>query len=175
MSHHLKYHRILAIAPSWRGFGFAVFEGENTLVDWGVKSVEGEKNKECIKKLGKMMAHYRPDILALEDFDAKGSRRSARIRALGSEIIELVRKDGGSVAQISRDQVMETFFEDGDGTRYAIAGILARRFPEELGSRLPPKRRPWKSEDYRMSIFDAVALALVERLRACFENAIFQL
>ena len=42
-----------------------------------------------------------------------------------------------------------------------MAEILVKRFPEELGSRLPPKRRPWMSEDSRMDIFDAVALALM--------------
>ena len=35
----------------------------------------------------------------------------------------------------------------------------SKRFPE-LAPRLPRSRKPWMSEDYRMSIFDAVALAL---------------
>jgi hypothetical protein len=52
------------------------------------------------------------------------------------------------------------FFAEGQGTKHALAEMLAGRFPEELASRLPPKRRPWMSEDYRMDIFDAVALAL---------------
>jgi len=38
------------------------------------------------------------------------------------------------------------------GTKLAIAEILAKKYPEELGSRLPPKRRLWMSEDYRMDI-----------------------
>jgi hypothetical protein len=36
---------------------------------------------------------------------------------------------------------------------------IAKRFPE-LAPRLPRFRKPWMSEDYRMSIFDAVAMAL---------------
>ena len=40
-----------------------------------------------------------------------------------------------------------------------IAIAIAERFPE-LAPRLPRFRKPWMSEDYRMSIFDAVALAL---------------
>ena len=39
-----KHFRILAIAPSSRGFGFAVLEGQEKLVDWGVKSIKGDKN-----------------------------------------------------------------------------------------------------------------------------------
>ena len=57
------------------------------------------------------------------------------------------------------------FFADGEGTKHALAEILAKRFPEELATRLPPKRRPWTSEDYRMDILDAVALVLVFRQR----------
>jgi hypothetical protein len=63
----------------------------------------------------------------------------------------------------SRQQVRRVFFADGQGTKHALAEILAKRFPEELGFRLPPKRRPWMSEDYRMDLFDAVALALMLR------------
>jgi hypothetical protein len=65
-----------------------------------------------------------------------------------------------TVKLFSREQVRRVFFANGQGTKQAPAEILAKRFPEELGSRLPPKRRPWMSEDYRMDIFDAVSLAL---------------
>jgi hypothetical protein len=36
---------------------------------------------------------------------------------------------------------------------------LAQRFPE-LAAKLPPKRKIWQSEDYRMSIFDAASLGV---------------
>jgi len=39
------------------------------------------------------------------------------------------------------------------------------QFPDELASRLPPKRKLWNSEDSRMDFFDAVALAVVFRMR----------
>ena len=41
-------------------------------------------------------------------------------------------------------------------TKYQIATTIAERLPE-LAPRLPPFRKPWLSEDYRMSIFDAVS------------------
>ena len=59
---------------------------------------------------------------------------------------------------------MRVFFRDGPGTKHALAELLAKRFPNELGFRLPPKRRPWMSEDYRMDIFAAISLALAFRL-----------
>ena len=159
-----KYPRILAIAPSTRGFGYAVLEGHKILVDWGVKSVNGDKNTGSIQKVEVMIAHYEPHVMVLEDTAAKGSRRSIRIQALTKRLITVAEsRDIINVALFSRMQVRRVFFADGRGTKHALAEIIARRFPEELGFRLPSKRRAWMSEDPRMDIFDAVALALVLR------------
>jgi Holliday junction resolvasome RuvABC endonuclease subunit len=159
-----KYFRILAIAPSTRGFGFAVLEGQETLVDWGVKTVKGDKNAQSLAKVEKLIAHYQPGVLALEDVSAKNSRRSTRIRKLSRQIVRMAANHKVSVKLFSRDRVMKTFIADGRGTKHALAEIIAKRFPEELGSRLPPKRKPWTSEDSRMNIFEAVALALLPYL-----------
>ncbi len=40
-----------------------------------------------------------------------------------------------------------------------MARAIAARFPE-LTRSLPPERRPWVSEHYRMAIFDAAAFGL---------------
>jgi len=155
------YLRILAIAPSSRGFGFALFEGQGTLVDWGVKSVQGDKNAQCLAKVKDMIAHYQPGVVVLENTSVKNSRRSPRIRNLTRRIIALAASCNVGVRVFSRKQVRKDFFADGgEGTKYALAEKIAKRFPEELGFRLPPKRRAWESEDSRMDIFDAVAIAL---------------
>jgi Holliday junction resolvasome RuvABC endonuclease subunit len=157
-----QYHRILGIAPSTRGLGFAVLDGDK-LVDWGVKTVNGDKNKQCLLKLEEMISHYRPGVMVLEDASAKDSRRSARIRKLGQQMMALAKNHKVRVELFSRKQVRKAFFADGRGTKDSLAEILAKRFPEELGFRLPRKRRPWMSEAYQMGIFDAVALALMLR------------
>ena len=154
-----KSIRILAIAPSTRGFGFAVLEMQ-TLVDWGVKSVEGDKNVGSITKVEELIALYQPGVIVLENSSAKHSRRSARIQTLDKQIIAMASICNVGVALFSREHVRQVFFANGQGTKHALAEILAKRFPEELGLRLPPKRRPWMSEDYRMDIFEAVGLAV---------------
>jgi Holliday junction resolvasome RuvABC endonuclease subunit len=166
-----KHFRILTIAPSTRGFGFVVLEGQETLVDWGVKTVKGDKNIQSLKKVEELIAHYQPGVLVLEDASAKYSRRSPRIRKLSQQIIKMAVARKVSVKLFSRDQVMKTFIADGQGTKHALAEIIAKRFPEELGSRLPPKRKPWMSEDSRMNIFDAVALVLAFRLKKAKRTA----
>src|SRR5258708_5268253 len=153
------YTRVLAIAPSSKGFGFALFEDQETLVDWGTKSVQGDKNTQCVVKVKEIVMHYQPNEIVLEDHSGKDSRRSSRIRALSRQIIALAETLGVSVVPITREHVRQVFFADGGGTKHEIAEILAKRFPEELGHRLPPKRKPWESEDPPMDMFDAVALA----------------
>jgi Holliday junction resolvasome RuvABC endonuclease subunit len=159
----IQHYRILSIAPSTRGFGYAVLEGKDTLVDWGVKTVQGNKNANSLAKVEELIAYYQPEVLVLED--TEGSRRSARIKALSRKIIAMASTRKVSVKLFSQEQVRRTFFVDGKGTKHAAADIIAQRFSEELGSRLPPKRKPWMSEHYQMDIFDAVALLLVFRLK----------
>ena len=153
--------RILAIAPSTRGFGFAVLEGRDTLVDWGIKSVKGDKNSQCLAKVRELIGDYPPDVIVLEDTSAKDSRRGPRIRALTQEIIALASSSKVKVELFTQKQIRKNFFTDGKGTKDALAEIVAKRFPDELAHRLPPKRRDWQSEDSRMGIFDAIALALI--------------
>jgi hypothetical protein len=92
-------------------------------------------------------------------------------RQFSRQIITLAATRKVSVALFSHEQVRRVFFADGQGTIHARAEILAKRFSEELGSRLPPKRRAWMSEDSRMDIFDAVALALMLRLKRAKRTA----
>ena len=61
-----KQPRILSIAPTTRGFGFAVLE-EDKLVDWGVKVVKGNKNTMSLVRIEELIDHYHPEIMVLED------------------------------------------------------------------------------------------------------------
>lgn len=159
-------YRILAIEPSSKGVGFAVLEGQKNLVGLGVKSIKKDKNAQSLLKLNELIKDYRPEILILENYSAKGSRRWPRVRKLGLEILVLARSHKLKVRLFSREEVMRTFFADAkEGTDHARAKIIAERFPEELASQLPPKRQAWDSEDSQMPVFDAVALAMTFRMR----------
>ena len=155
-----NYSSILAIDPSSRGFGFALLEGEKTLVEWGVKYVEENKNNNCLVRVRKLISDHQPEVIALPDC-SKEPQRCARIRILVRRIAALAARHNVKVVQLSREQVKQCFSPDGQITKYGIAEIIANRFHQELGHRLPPKRKLWKSEDSRMDIFDAVALGLV--------------
>ncbi len=153
-------YRVLAIAPSTRGFGFAVLDTEKTFLDWAGRSVKGDKNGESLKKIKQLIDQYMPKVIVLPDASAKCSRRSPRIRVLCQQIAKAAGQEV-RIALFSPLQVRQSFFALGQGTKHDIAEAITKEFPEELGTRLPPKRQPWMSEDHRMDIFDAVALALV--------------
>ena len=161
-----KALRVLAVAPSSHGFGFAVMERNSTLVDWGFKSVKSDKNTRCMSNVANLITQYQPQVLALQDIRSPGSRRNSRVRALFDEIVALAAGENITVNRFSRKQFSRGLCSDGQRTKHDLAVYLAARFPEELGFRLPRKRRVWKSEDYRMDIFDAVALA-----EHCLRNA----
>ena len=156
-----KYPRILAIAPSTKGFGYAVFEGHKMLVHWGVKSVKGDKNAGAIEKVEHMIARYNPQVMVLEETASKESRRSLRIKKLTKRLVAVAEKRTIKVVLFSQKQIRRVSLGDDPGTKHALAKSIAERFPEELGFLLPPKRRTWTSQDSRMDIFDAVALALM--------------
>jgi hypothetical protein len=152
---------ILAITPSTRGFGFAVFEGYDRLVDWGVKHMNGDKSLQSLGKIKEFFIRYQPDVLVLEDSLAKGSRRLPRIRTLHRQIVKLAAQKKVAVKLFSREQVMDAFVPNGERTRHVLAEAIAQRFPEQLTTELPQQRKPWQSEDAKIDIFAAVALALI--------------
>ena len=59
----------------------------------------------------------------------------------------------------SRAQIRQFFSQTGAATKDDIAKTVAMWLPE-FTPHLPPPRKVWESEDRRMTMFDAVALAL---------------
>jgi len=157
--------RILAVALSFGGFGFVVMEGQRTIIEFGRRVADEDKNTQCLAKLKNLLNFYRPGVLVLQDVEAKGSRRYPRIKTLNRQIKRLAEKQKIKVKLISKKQLRSLLLGNPRGTKQEMAEKLAAQFPDELASRLPPKRKPWKSEDSRMDIFDAMALAVVFRLK----------
>jgi Holliday junction resolvasome RuvABC endonuclease subunit len=151
--------RVLAIDPATRGFGFAILEGPDRLIDWGVKETKSDKNRSALKSVADLIGRYQPTVIIVEDYEAKGSRRCGRVGELINAVSKLAGQRKIRLKTVSRLKVKQVFSESGASNKYKIALAIAERFPE-LAPRLPRFRKPWMSEDYRMSIFDAVAMGL---------------
>jgi hypothetical protein len=151
--------RILAVSLSSRGFGYAVLEGNSRLIYFGKKIFNANKNIRSLAQIEKLIMRSAPDFLVLRDVNAKGTHRDARIKALHRKVIALGKKHKIKLANISGIELRTAVLGNPKGTKDEMAELLAKQFPDELASRLPPKRMFYESEDARMDIFDAVALA----------------
>ena len=145
---------VLAVKPTHRGFGWAAFESPFTPFDWGI--VEARLNAEAgaLNAFQKLIERLTPESLLLEAFERGDETRPTRLsRAMAA----LAAERGIRVELYTRGEVQACFAGVGARTRDEIAAAIARQF-EEFGHRLPPKRRPWESEDRRMALFAAIAL-----------------
>lgn len=149
-------HITLALDTTSSGFAFAVIQGEDTLLDWACSGVSKKTPEMWRGRVEKLLARYAPDLLVLPGLE--DPRRGAWAKRFTLEIGSVAHERGIAVRRVSRRDVQERFAESGT-TKHEIAGAVARLFPE-LAPRLPPQRKPWMSEDRRMSIFDAVSFAL---------------
>lgn len=157
---HNKQFRIAAVSLSTNGFGQAVMEG-GTLVEFRNKVFMADKNANSLIHIGKLIAHFQPDVLVLHDVNAKGTFRAPRIKELHQKVVALARKRRLRVVKISGTELRTTLLGNPKGTKQEMAELLAKRFPDELAARIPTKRKAWTSENARMDIFDAVGLAVV--------------
>ena len=154
-----KTVRILAIAPLSRGLGYAVMEGPDKLLAAGNKVILRDKNAGALAWVEKFIRFYQPGVLVLPDVNAADTHRAQRIKTLHRQLLGWAKKRQIKMKLISVTQQREQLLGNPKGTKHAMAKRLAEKFPVELEKRLPPKRRPWMSEDPRMDIFDAVGLA----------------
>jgi hypothetical protein len=148
---------ILSVYANARGFGFALFEGHLAPVDWGIVEVRGEnRNRECVGRVSVLLGRYEPAVLVIRDISRRVPRR---IRNLNEAIIALAETQGISIFVYSRAQVRQCFEYLGTPTKQYIAEVIAKHIPA-FERYVPPVRKIWKSEDSRMGLFDAAALAL---------------
>ena len=150
--------RVLAIDPTYRGFGFAVLEGPRRLIDWGVKQMRRTKTARTILQSKALMEQYCPDVVVVEDWQGKGSCRCLRIGNIIRAIRTMANLYRIPTRCFSRNRVRQAFDFWNAKTKHQIAVVIALELPE-LRSRLPRLRKTSMSEDERMAIFDAVSFA----------------
>jgi hypothetical protein len=81
----------------------------------------------------------------------------------------MARERGVAVFTYSRAEVYSAFGSMGFTNKQMLAGLIAKHIPA-LERHVPLPRKPWMSEDARMGLFDAVALALVFFQKAAGEQ-----
>ena len=151
--------RILALDLHPGRFGYVVLEDSTELLDWGVRrNYRGPKPWRTVliqKRLSSLLNQWEPSLVLMNEV----ARFSPQIRRIVTVIRKEARRRRLMVKLIGRAAVSGTFGEGRPIRKDEIASLLAECFPV-LRWELPPKRKIWESEHYRMSIFDAAALAV---------------
>lgn len=151
---------VLAISPTPHGIAYAAFEAPLTPIDWGFKRIKDEdKNARSFEFVNKLCTALRPETLVIEDCETAPSKRQERVRRLYALIATLAETDNRPLARYSKERVRRTFREAGAIDRYEIAQAIASYIPAFV-YRMPKVRKLWQSQDDRLAIFDAAALAL---------------
>jgi len=150
---------VMAVHPYSRGFGWVLFEGPIAPADWGIVDIKKDKNARCLARIEQIVSRYEPSVLVLEQFDRRPARRSVRIKELCAAIVHLCANRGIEHCVYNRGVIRMCFVSIGARTRYEIAKAVALHI-HAFRRRLPPTRRSWQSEDSRLSLFDAAALAM---------------
>lgn len=144
--------RIIAVDLRPQSLGFAVLEGEANILDWGVKSFRRGVNATRIPlgpKVRELIAAYVPDSIVLRKRTGTDDVLRELERAAGPHRV--------AVRFLPRGAVKDAF--PGCRNKDEVASAVCERFIELL-SVLPPRRKNWRKEDYRMRIFDAAATGI---------------
>jgi hypothetical protein len=150
--------RVLAFDVRSRSFAFAIFEGPNELLDYGVRSFRRGSNAVQLtprERLAALFDEFNPAVVVRR---ASPPRRSKWKLRIDDALLQESRERRIPVRFVPRHAAKKAFLGH-NSNKHEIATVLAQWFPA-LAAKLPPKRKCWQSEDYRMSIFDAAALGL---------------
>jgi len=154
--------RILALDLHPRSFGYVVVENPSRLLDWGVCSYRGKQGAGNVlvrKRVRQLLNLWRPAALVLENPLQKSQRPNRKKDKLIDLLIVMEAKSRRIIVRVSVKRAAD---QGKILTKYENARRVAEHFPV-LTRELPPKRRAWESEHYRMSIFDAAALLFSHR------------
>jgi len=160
---HHKHQKLstLAIDLRTRRFGYAVFEGSKQLLDYGV-CLYGASGAPTTarKRMMELLKLSSPSLIVI-----RAVRRNKAFGSVGVRPILAAISREASARQIPIQFVMTTqmkkiFQRFRAQTKHEIASAVVQLFPELIW-KLPPKRKVWQKEHYRMAMFEAIAVGCV--------------
>jgi hypothetical protein len=154
-----KYALTMSLYTNSRGFAFVLFEGTLSPYDWGTFDFRGPRKDQLVAdKVTRLLHQYVPDVLVTQD--TEGTLRAKRLALLNRKLGTLAQELGIPVFTYSRNEIYREFKSMEFTNKQTFAVLIAKHIPA-FERHVPPPRKPWMSEDARMGLFDAAALALV--------------
>jgi hypothetical protein len=152
----------LSLFPNTRGLGYACIETPQTLVDYGVVTVQPVSNEKVFARAKKLIELFQPTVILIRDNDDPVKHRSQRVQTLAAMIAKYAKTQDITVYHYSRNKIREVFEINGIKAKHEIAQLITQWFPE-LAPRLPEYRRASMNEGYNTGVFDAISLIATHR------------
>ena len=149
--------RILAIDVRPRRFGYVVFESPVRLVDLGSGKYDADAAE--MARIAWLFRLLQPSTVVLREISV-GSQRDRAATRKHTKAIQAEADRFSITTKFISDKTIRTVFQGNERhNKHDVASLVAAHFPE-LKWKLPTKRKPWETEHWRMSVFDAAALGL---------------
>lgn len=152
--------RILAVDLRARISGFVVMDGPTRLLDWGLTRAPFAVNGKSIatgRRVTSLLDLYAPSAVVV----TRVPRKSLRYRSGVGPVLQFIRREATlrsiPLSTIGQREMRKAFSRFHARSKHEIATVLASLYPELLW-KLPPKRKSWQHEPYRITMFDAIAL-----------------
>ena len=139
MSDRPDWDLVVSVHPTYKGFGWVVFEGPLAPVDWGISSSKGNRSAKSMRRFQELLNQYQPSVLVLEKFAGDKTRRGARIQDLAQSMRGLAVNREMEVAIYPRELVSGLVADNPKAKRQQVAEAVCQLLPI-LRFRLPPKR-----------------------------------
>jgi hypothetical protein len=160
MNHEANHPlRMLAIDLRPQQFGYAIFEDDERLLDWGATYYRPGGSVGAAmagRRVEELLRVFIPTVIVVRQVRREVTRNSFGVRPILNAIRRKASAASIPVILISRNEVREAFRVFSAKNKYEIACRLAVIYTELLW-KLPPERKFYESEHPRMTIFDAVA------------------
>src|SRR5580692_2479503 len=125
MNHPKASGLVLAVRPTSRGFGWALFEGPLAPVDWGIATAKVNKSAQCMVRFKQLLDQYHPSALILEKFDDEDVHHSERIRTLAETMRGSANTRAMDTPIYGKKEVSITVTGNAKASRHTVAAAVA--------------------------------------------------
>jgi len=158
----LSNGRILAIAIRSQRLGYAVLDGSNKLLDWGMvfyRRNGGKQVATTAKRISSLLELYAPSAIVIEQSELQQVRNVAGLRLLSKLLRREAARQSVKYHATKQLDVRKAFRSFDAKSKDDVAATLAHMFPE-VAYKLPQRRRVWESEHSIMPMFDAISVGV---------------
>lgn len=154
---------LLSLDVRRRKVGFVVVDGSSHVLDFGIKRCNSSGAglaAEVRDRIKDLLSIFCPRTMLIRVTQTRLADKDRRI----STILKVLREEAGMrsvlVRDLQRQTIKKAFIAKGLRSKPEIASWLGSQFPE-LAWKPLRARKPWQSEPYQTSVYDAAATAAV--------------